>query len=239
MRDRFLVALILVLVAGAAFRSMSRRHAEQRARQRDAMAMTQRGGPASPTTAPSDQGGANTPIPLRDIHVKPAKSAASAGTTVRRKASGLTTTQPVRRPALAQQNDPADLKPKPSTETDAQAQAEEEEAEMELEPLVPKEVARAALGYVGEDPDAEELWVDAINDPNRPADERKDLIEDLNEDGFADPKNLTEDDIPLILSRLELIEELAPDAADEVNEAAFAEAYKDLVNMLEKAQGQN
>lgn len=102
------------------------------------------------------------------------------------------------------------------------------------EPVVPKPVARAALGYVGADPDAEEIWVNAINDPNRSADERKDLIEDLNEDGFPDPKNITEDDLPLIVSRLALIEELAPDAADEVNEAAFAEAYKDLLNMLAK-----
>jgi hypothetical protein len=232
MRDRFLVVLVIVLVAGAAFRTMSRRHAEQRARQREATAITQRG--------TGDQAGANSPIPLREIHVRPGKSVASAGTTVRHRASALAATQPlVRRPALAQQNDP-DLKPRPSAEADADAQAQaEEEAQLELEPLVPKEVARMALGFVGEDPDAEELWYDAINDPNRPAEERKDLIEDLNEDGFEDPKNLTEDDIPLILSRLQLIEELAPDAADDVNEAAFAEAYKDLVNMLAKAQGQN
>jgi hypothetical protein len=223
--------LVIVLVAGAAYRTMSRRHAEQRARERDALAMTNKG--------PGDQGGANTPIPLREIHVKPGKAAASASSTLRRKASALAGTQPVRRPALAQKNDPG-LKPKPSAEANADPDAQaEEEAEMELEPIVPKEVARAALGFVGEDPDAEELWYDAINDPNRPADERKDLIEDLNEDGFPDPKNLTEDDIPLILSRLQLIEEVAPDAADDVNEAAFAEAYKDLVNMLAKAQGQN
>ena len=56
-------------------------------------------------------------------------------------------------------------------------------------------------------------------------------IEDLNEEGFADPKNLTPDDLPLILTRLALIEEHAPDAMDEVNAAAFAEAYKDLMNM--------
>ena len=42
--------------------------------------------------------------------------------------------------------------------------------------------------------------------------------------------------IPLILSRLELIEEIAPDSMDAVNLAAFEEAYKDLVNMLAKLQ---
>jgi hypothetical protein len=101
-------------------------------------------------------------------------------------------------------------------------------------PLVPKVLARSALELVGSDPDAEEIWVNAINDPNRSSEERKDLIEDLNEDGFPDPKNVTEDDLPLILSRLLLIEELAPEAIDEVNADAFQEAYKDLVNMLER-----
>jgi hypothetical protein len=58
------------------------------------------------------------------------------------------------------------------------------------------------------------------------------LIEDLNEDGFPDPKNITPDDLPLIMSRIQLVEQLAPAAMDDVNFAAFAEAYKDLVNML-------
>ena len=72
----------------------------------------------------------------------------------------------------------------------------------------------------------------AINDPNLPAEERKDLIEDLNEDGLSDPKHPGPEDLPLILNRLQLIEELAPDAMDRVNADAFAEAYKDLNNML-------
>ena len=100
--------------------------------------------------------------------------------------------------------------------------------------LIPKPLARAALGFVGADPEAETVWALAINDPDRSPNERKDLIEDLNEDGFPDPKHVTADDLPLILSRLELIEEFAPDSMDEVNAAAFAEAYKDLGNMLIK-----
>ena len=93
-------------------------------------------------------------------------------------------------------------------------------------------LARVALSLTGADPDAEEIWVEAINNPDLPAKERQDLIEDLNEEGFSDPKNLTPEDVPLILSRLALIEEHAPKAMDEVNYAAFMEAYKDLVNML-------
>jgi hypothetical protein len=100
------------------------------------------------------------------------------------------------------------------------------------EPIIPVPIARAALGLVGVDPEAEEVWYWAINDPTLSADDRKNLIEDLNEDGFPDPKHITIDDLPLILSRIELIEEIGPDAMDDTNAEAFAEAYKDLVNLL-------
>jgi len=106
------------------------------------------------------------------------------------------------------------------------------------EPLVPVPAAPQALSWVGADPEAEAVWVAAINDPAIPPNARKDLIEDLNEDGFPDPKHVTEDDLPLILSRIELIEQLAPDAMDEVNADAFREAYKDLVNMVGRLAGQ-
>jgi len=92
--------------------------------------------------------------------------------------------------------------------------------------------ARAALSLVGADPEAEQYWMAAINDPTLPAEERKDLIEDLNEDGLSDPKHPGPQDVPLIVSRIQLIEELAPNSMDPVNAKAFAEAYKDLNNML-------
>lgn len=95
-----------------------------------------------------------------------------------------------------------------------------------------------ALSFVGFDPEAEEIWYNAINDPSLSANTRKDLIEDLNEDGFPDPHNTTMDDLPLIVNRLQLIEALAPEAMDDVNADAFAEAYKDLVNMYNRLSGQ-
>ena len=91
--------------------------------------------------------------------------------------------------------------------------------------------ARAALSLVGADSDAEDYWVGAINDPTLPAEERKDLIEDLNEDGLSNPDNPGMNDLPLIVSRLQLIEELMPFAMDKVNHDAFREAYKDLSKM--------
>lgn len=98
-------------------------------------------------------------------------------------------------------------------------------------------MARIALASVGEDPWAEAYWYAAINDPSLPAIERQDLIEDLNEDGLPDPKSPTAEDLPLIVSRLTIIEAIAWDAMDEVNAEAFAEAYKDLINLAALALG--
>jgi hypothetical protein len=92
-------------------------------------------------------------------------------------------------------------------------------------------LARVALAYAGLNPQADQLYQTAINDPNLPADHRRNLIEDLNEAGFADAKHLTQADLPLIQKRIGIIEQLAPNAIDQVNAKAFKEAYKDLVNM--------
>ena len=95
-------------------------------------------------------------------------------------------------------------------------------------------LARLALNYVGADSQANEFYQKAINDPILTKSHRKNLIEDLNEGGFADPKNLTANDLPLIQNRLALLEQLAPTAMDDANAAAFKEAYRDLVNMRDR-----
>jgi hypothetical protein len=100
------------------------------------------------------------------------------------------------------------------------------------------EWARFALSFVGADPEAEQYWVLAINDPNLSAHERQDLIEDLNEDGLSDPKNPSPEDLPLIVNRLAIIEELAGSPMDQVNADAFKEAYKDLLNLAALAMGE-
>jgi len=96
--------------------------------------------------------------------------------------------------------------------------------------------ARAALAKVGTDANAESTWREAINDPKLPADERQNLIEDLNEAGFANPDQPTTADLPLIQARLALIEELLPKAMDQVNADAFREARKDLLEMKARAR---
>src|SRR5205085_5165374 len=133
--------------------------------------------------------------------------------------------------ATTQPIDPSNPKP-PTETTPLEVPLEEVDPVTLPEPVVSVQVARLALGFVGADPQAEEVWYGAINDPNMPADARKNLIEDLNEDGFPNPRQITEDDLPLIYSRIALIEQVAPDAMDEVNAAAFVEAYKDLLNMV-------
>ena len=100
----------------------------------------------------------------------------------------------------------------------------------EKEPL-----ARVALNFLGTNPQAEPLYKTAINDPAMPPDHRRQLIEDMNQDGFLDRKNLTPKDVPLIESRLRFIQANAPNAIDSVNAAAFTEAGKDLIKMLERA----
>ena len=92
--------------------------------------------------------------------------------------------------------------------------------------------ARVALYFVGTgDPEADAYWASAIFDPSLPAEERKDLIEDLNETGMADPQHPSPADLPLILTRIQIIQQLAPYSIDQVDADAFAEAYNDLVGM--------
>ncbi len=98
-------------------------------------------------------------------------------------------------------------------------------------PMITEPEARFALQGVGVDPLSEMVWIAAINDPSLPSNVRSNLIEDLNEEGFPDHKNITVDDLPLIVNRMILIEDLLFDAMDDVNADAFLEAYKDLENM--------
>ena len=108
-----------------------------------------------------------------------------------------------------------------------------------VQPATEEAIARMALSYVGADADAETYWYGAINNPNLSAQARQNLIGDLNEDGLSDPQNPTADDLPLILNRIQLIESVAWDAMDEVNAAAFQEAYKDLVNLAIQIMARN
>jgi hypothetical protein len=146
--------------------------------------------------------------------------------------------EPVLAPELAPQEEmvPPEPAPEPAPKS-ARAPRPVRLPTTPIQPQGPDQTAREALSYVGADPQANEYWIGAINNPNLPARERQNLIEDLNEDGLSDPQNPSMDDLPLIQSRLELIDELAADAMDQVNADAFAEARKDLVEMYYNLTG--
>ena len=94
--------------------------------------------------------------------------------------------------------------------------------------------ARNALFMIGYAPEADAVYIELINDPSVSANDRHNLIEDLNEEGFADPDNPTLDDLPMIEYRIALIDDEAPYAMDKTNADAFHEARKDLVNMVNR-----
>jgi hypothetical protein len=102
------------------------------------------------------------------------------------------------------------------------------------EKVVQDPLAREALIFVGLDEDAEMYWFAAIQDPTLPTSERQDLIDDLNEEGLPDPKHPTMDDLPLILSRLEIIKEIAPSVPEGLD---WKESYDDLLNLAALATG--
>jgi len=150
-------------------------------------------------------------------------------------------TQPATTPAISESTPPAKI---PAVETKPQIQP----ATTNVQPIVKPQnlaaqtaqtakgplqdpVAREALSLVGADPDAEKYWTAAIFDPTLPDSEREDLMEDLNEDGLSDPQHPGPQDLPLIVNRIRIIEEIAPYADDFMLEHLW-EADKDLRNML-------
>lgn len=104
-------------------------------------------------------------------------------------------------------------------------------------PAVPVTLAFRALWYLGADPAAEVTWSRAINDPLLPAGVRSDLILDMIDEGYTDNSHPGPRDLPLILLRLQIIERHAPLAMDEVNRKAFAEIYRDLLDLYIRLGG--
>jgi hypothetical protein len=106
------------------------------------------------------------------------------------------------------------------------------------DPEVVESQARAALNFVGADPDAGTAWARAINDAELSAETREELIEELDVAGLpADPQRLTQDHLPLILSRIEIVEQLAPSALDDTNAAAFRAVHRRLTSLAASLEG--
>ena len=172
-----------------------------------------------------------TPQPLVTVESKPEKPAEPVAPPAQAPAAPVVVEQPAAEVATAPGVRPAS---KPKRAAPAQAQ-NNQPANPGKEPLHDP-AARDALALVGVDPNAEQYWVEAIFDTSLPDHEREDLMEDLNETGFADPKNLTADDLPLIVSRMAIIQQIAP-FTDPFMADHLGEAYKDLSNMYNRAAG--
>jgi hypothetical protein len=95
-------------------------------------------------------------------------------------------------------------------------------------------IAREALALAGVDPYAEAYWFDALDNSALSQSERQDLVDDLNEEGLADPKHPTVDDLPLLLARVELLEDAAATYGDRYE---FQEPYDDLAQLIRIALG--
>ncbi|MDB6024264.1 MAG: hypothetical protein JWM68_487 [Verrucomicrobiales bacterium] len=95
-------------------------------------------------------------------------------------------------------------------------------------------LARLALTFAGQNAQADALWRTAINDKSIPTDARRELVEDLNQDGLNE-KAPTERDYAIMRKRLDLIEKNRSDADSKPIADAFTEAAKDLNEMLAKA----
>jgi hypothetical protein len=98
-------------------------------------------------------------------------------------------------------------------------------------------LARLALAYVGNSDQAVELFHAAVLDPTLKPDQRRELVEDLNQDGLSSKKNFSPADLKVIARRYELTQAyLQQDyvLADQTLNAAFHEADKDLAKMLQR-----
>lgn len=99
-------------------------------------------------------------------------------------------------------------------------------------------LARVALTYVGANPQAAELFHTAVLDQTLKPDQRRELVEDLNQDGLSNTRNPTPEDLKIVANRYALTQAyLQQDYVqdDKVLNAAFREADKDLRNMLQRA----
>ena len=99
-------------------------------------------------------------------------------------------------------------------------------------------LARLALAFVGANPQAEQLFHTAVLDGALTPDARRNLIEDLNQDGLSSKKTLSPEDLNLVNARYRLTQTyLQQDyvQGDQMLLAAFKEADKDLRNMLQRA----
>ena len=113
--------------------------------------------------------------------------------------------------------------------TIAQAYRDGNIAATNKEPL-----GRFALNFAGSNLQADDLWHTSIMDKNLSLDARRELIEDLNQDGYDNLKSPTARDLMIMTNRLALIDRFRAESDHKVISGAFDEAEKDLRKMIQK-----
>ena len=106
------------------------------------------------------------------------------------------------------------------------------------EPGSKEPLARLALAYVGANQQAGDLFHTAVLDPTLLPDQKRELVEDLNQDGLSNKKAPTPEELKIIANRYALTQAYLQEEYvqnDKVLNAAFREADKDLRNMLQRA----
>lgn len=106
------------------------------------------------------------------------------------------------------------------------------------EPGSKEPLARLALAFMGANQQAGELFPTAVLDQALLPDQKRELVEDLNQDGLSNEKAPTPEELKIVANRYALTQTyLQQDYVlnDQVLSAAFREADKDLRNMLQKA----
>lgn len=106
------------------------------------------------------------------------------------------------------------------------------------EPGSREPLARLALAYVGANQQAAELFHTAVFDQTLLPDQKRELVEDLNQDGLSNKKEPSPEELKIIANRYALTQAYLQEESvqnDKVLNAAFREADKDLRNMLQRA----
>ena len=109
--------------------------------------------------------------------------------------------------------------PKPEPEV-----VEIQPAQQNVQPVIDPQQAYIASALVGISEEAFNYWHAAINSFSFSANDRQRLILNLAVAGFDDPP--TEDDLPLILSRIQILQHVSQEPIIEGNGAAIAETYE-------------
>jgi hypothetical protein len=105
------------------------------------------------------------------------------------------------------------------------------------DPAARESLARVGLAQVGANPQAQQLWHNAIFDPALTPAQRRELVVDLDQDGLQNDKTPTVADLPVVANRLALTQTyLQQDYVqnDPGLMKAFLEANKDLQKLLER-----